>query len=286
MVRALSTTTLLTALLGFALGCGIVSAKRGADGSGSKPAPRLEVPDLFFLPGEVFQWEVSFRGVTAGRAVMAVGEPGREGERDVLILRSRVESAGVAAALSHVRDEITTWIGLDAGAPVLHHADIRSADPEAMVQTEFGEGPFEIDVSRVGRSPRTYRQELPENYYAHDIHSLLGALRAWQADPGDEGFAYLLSGRRIYHFTATYGEVESLSTKFGPVEAVRIDAIAWRLQSDLEVDPDRSPRELRLWLARDGTRAPVRIEADTEHGTVNIELVGHDRPDARITAAP
>ncbi len=262
------------------------SAPRPSPGSigGSGNYSALEVERPFFWPGEAFHFDISFRGIVGARAVMAVGEPGVEGEREIVILRSRIHSTGVAAAFRDVRDEVETRIAMDTGRPVLHRADIQSASPEAMIETEFGTGPFEIGVSRLGRSPTTYDQTLPDERSAHDLHSLLGALRAWDATPGDEVYAYLLSGRRIWHLTARSGGTEPVDTAFGTREATRIDSVAWRMDSDLEVDPNRDPRRVRLWLADDTTRAPLRIEADTEHGTVNVELIAHDLPDARITA--
>lgn len=287
-MRPLVTAISIAAAAAAAAGCGALKSAPGQDrdrAEAAEPPPYLHPDDPYFLPGEVFHWDVSFRNITGGRAVMGVGYPGVENGREVLILRSRIESTGVAAAVREVQDEVQTWIAMDTGAPILHRADIRSANPEAMIETEFGDAAFNIDVSRVGRSPRTYRQDLPERYDAHDIHSLLGALRAWDGAEGDEVVAYLLSGRRIFHVTVTHAGAEPMSSRaLGGVDATRIEAIAWRLRTNLEVDPDRDPRKLRIWLAEDGTRAPVRVEADTGHGTVVVDLVAYDRPETRITA--
>jgi hypothetical protein len=270
-------------------GCGASGSPQQKHGHGvaeSGPPVKLEVATPYYVPGEQFQWEISLRGFSGARAVMAVGEPGMSGDRSVVILRSRVQSVGVAAVVKHVRDDVTSWVELDGGAPVFHRADVQFGSREAAIETRFGPGPFHINVSRIDREPRTYTQAIPAGHTAHDIHSLLGTLRAWQAEVGTDAYAYVLSGRHIWHLTTTYAGTESIRTKLGEFEAVRIDGVAWRLDQDLRVNRDRDPRLVTLWLAADGTRAPLRVEAVTEHGTVLVELVDYDRPAAHLTAAP
>jgi hypothetical protein len=270
-------------------GCGASGSPQQKHGHGvgeSGPPVKLAVAEPFYLPGEQFHWEISLRGFSGARAVMAVGQPGTAGDRSVVILRSRVQSTGMAAVVKHVRDDVTSWVALDGGEPIFHRADVQFGSREAAIETRFGPGPFRIDVSRLDREPRTYTQAIPPGHTAHDIHSLLGTLRAWRAEVGTDAYAYVLSGRHIWHITTTYAGPESIRTQLGEFEAVRIDGVAWRLDQDLRVDRDRDPRLVTLWLADDGTRIPLRVEAATEHGTVLVELVDYDRPAARISATP
>lgn len=279
----------ITVLATVAAGCGASGSPQNQNGPSvgeSGPPIKLEVDAPFYLPGEQFQFEISFRGFVGARAVMAVGEPGTADERPVVILRSRIHSTGVAAVFKRVRDDVTSWIALDGGEPVFHRADVQFGSREAAIETRFGPGPFHIDVSRLGRSPRTYTQSIPRGHRAHDVHSLLGTLRAWTVEPGTAAYAYVLSGRRIWHLTTTHMGHESIDAGLGSFEAVRIDAVAWRLDSDLQVDRDREPRLFRLWLADDGSKIPLRVEGITEHGTVRVDLVDYHRPEARLSATP
>lgn len=258
----------------------------GPGGEEARLPVKLKVDAPLYLPGEEFHWEISFRGLRGARAVMVVGEPGTADDRMVVILRSRIQSTGVAAVFKRVRDDVTSWIALDGGAPVFHRADVRFGSKEAAIETRFGPGPFRIDVSRLNRTPRTYTQALPSDHTAHDAHSLLGTLRAWDVPAGTHAYAYVLSGRRVWHLTTTHSGRETIETALGSFEAVRIDGVAWRLEHDLQVAPDRDPRLFRIWLADDATKAPLLIEAVTEHGTLSVELIEYGRPEMRVTAAP
>ena len=269
-----------------ALGCGAsVEGIRSLTDAEFEAGPpiRLDVPAPFYVPGEQFTWEISVRGIVGGEAVMVVGEPGTAEGRPIVILRSRVESSGMLAFFKEVRDEVTSRVALEGGEPLSHRADIKLGDKEVLVETSFGSGPFEIRYHRLGKGAKTYAQTLPSGHTAHDAHSILGSLRAWNADSGARVYFYVLSGKRVWHVTAERRQPEQIVTRLGTFEAIRVDAVAWRLERDMQVDRDKDPRSFSLWLSDDMSRMPLRVTGDTEYGEIRVELVDYQRPEATIT---
>src|SRR5690606_4135782 len=88
------------ALLTIVTGCGATGGAIGriteAPEPLGPPAALAESRALFY-PGEQFTFELSLRGIAGGEATVAVGDPGLVDGRRQIIVRSRVESAGVAA---------------------------------------------------------------------------------------------------------------------------------------------------------------------------------------------
>src|SRR6266545_2335322 len=177
----------------------------GDNGSGARsiaetptalgPPTALPVVGGVFLPGEQMRFELSLRGILGGEAAIAVGQAGRMDGKRVIIVTSRVESAGLVAMFRQVRDEVTTWIHLDSGLPLAHSAHVLFGKKESFVETRFagGEnGGFDVEVrgTREGGEAirRVVHQAMPGDQAAFDPHAVIGALRAWKPDDGQHAY--------------------------------------------------------------------------------------------------
>ncbi|HLU68759.1 MAG TPA: DUF3108 domain-containing protein [Kofleriaceae bacterium] len=264
----------------------------GASGGGARasgeaapppgPPTALPVTGGLFVPGESMRFELSLRGVLGGEATIAVGQPGIVDGNRVIIVRSRVESAGVVAMFKEVRDEVTSWIDLDSGLPLGHRAHVKFGDKESIIETKFAGGlggSFRVEVQRVrSQRKRVYHQTMPADLAAFDGHSVIGAMRAWQAEEGQHSYFYVLIGRRLWQNTIRLTGRERVRTKLGRTDALRIDGVARRLTSDLREDRRKPPRYYTLWLSDDERRLPLLVEGKTEYGAVRAELVEHEAP--------
>ncbi len=251
-----------------------------------EPPAALEVSQTFFIPGEVMRFQLSLRGVVGGETTVAVGLPGEIDGRRAIILRSRVESAGVVALIREIRDEVITWIDLDEGIPIRLHADVKFGKKESIIDTDFngGEpGAFAIEYERKGQTKRTYLQAMPPDQSAHDIHSIMGVVRAWDAQPGTHAYFYVLAGRRLWLNTIRLTERETIRTALGRFPAIRIDGIAKRMTRQLAENTRKKPREFTVWISDDADRVPLRVIAKTEYGEVRAELIDYDRPERRVS---
>src|SRR5262245_8884687 len=92
-------TALAISVAASAAACGAI----GNGGRSSEPPPDMGPPTALpviggrYQPGESMRFELSLRGIVGGEASVAVGNPGVVDGKRVIIVRSRVESAGVVA---------------------------------------------------------------------------------------------------------------------------------------------------------------------------------------------
>jgi hypothetical protein len=277
-------TALCGAVFGAAIGCG------GAAATGYDPnavaategePEELKNAKTFFIPGEMMTFELALRDITGGEATLVVGDPGEVEGKRVIIVRSSVESTGVAALIKEVRDDVTSWIDLDTSQPIYYHADLLFGEKTTIVETSFGSSKFVIDYERNGK-PGKKQQRVPADQQALDAHSALGALRAWNPVEGDSKFFYGLSGRRLWRVDMRYGEREAVKTSMGTNAAIRYDGVAQRLTGHGTPDKKRPARSWSIWISDDANRVPLLIVADTKYGKVTVELVDYYRPERKL----
>jgi hypothetical protein len=277
-----------TRVIFMALAAAACGASGGSSrGAGEVPPPAgpptaLPVNGGLFVPGESMRFELSLRGVIGGEAAIAVGAPGLVDDRRVLIIRSRVESAGVVAMFKEVRDDVTSWIDVDTGLPLGHLANVKFGARQSVIETRFAGGAggsFHVEVRRSGSEVRRiYHQAMPAELAAFDGHSVVGALRAWRADEGQHAYFYVLIGRHLWQNTIRLTTRERVRTRLGRYDALRIDGVAQRLTRDLREDPKKPPRYYTVWLSDDERRLPLLVEGKTEYGEARAELVDYQAP--------
>jgi hypothetical protein len=267
----------------------------GATGAGSSaiqetPAPvgpptALPVTGGLFVPGEAMRFELSLRGIVGGEASVGVGAPGIVGGRRTIIVRSRVESAGVVAMFKEVKDEITTSIDLDSGLPTRLQGRVKFGQRESTIDAIFrlpshkGPGGYDLTIQRVGSStPRMVHMIMPGEQPAFDAHTVIGAMRAWRAEDGQYTYFYVLVGRHLWQNTVRMTGRERVRTKLGRYDAVRIEGVARRMTRTLKEDRKKPPRYYTLWMSDDDARLPLKVQARTEYGNVEAVLVDYQAP--------
>ena len=267
-------------------GCGSSSASSGTLApQAAPPGPPAQLPHgrPLLIPGESMVFELTFRNVIAGRAVIAVGVPGRVEGRQVLIVRSLLESAGLARWFKTVRDDVHTQVDAALGLPIEHRADMTFGDKHTLVATRFPPGQVVMEYERNHKPKRTKRVRMPPGEQVHDFHSALGALRAWMPGPGAAVYYHSASGRRIWRIDLHYEGSETVRTALGMYPALRFEGVGVRLNDQLEPDGKKPPRHFTFWLSDDDSRMPLRLTARTEYGEVAAELVDYQRPDRNVS---
>ena len=252
------------------------------------PPTALPVSGGLFVAGESMRFELSLRGILGGEADLAVGQPGVMDGKSIIIIRSRVESAGVVAMFREVRDEVTTWVDLSSGLPVSQRAQTKYGSKEAVVETKFAggaPGSFAIDLRALHpRRHKILHQSMPPDQAAFDTQSVLGALRAWKAQPGAHAYFYALIGHHLWQNTVRMTGHEKVKTHLGTFDAIRIDGVARRLTTRLREDHHKQVRYFTMWISDDSDRLPLRVVGKTEFGEVKAELVDYQRPAQTLRA--
>ncbi|RMH45132.1 MAG: DUF3108 domain-containing protein [Deltaproteobacteria bacterium] len=244
------------------------------------PAP-LAVATTGFRPGESMAWQLAWRGIAGGRTQTAVGEPGAVAGRAALVVRTETRSDGLLAMVRHVRDDLATTIAVDGSLPIASHGEFEFGKPggdvkRSQVDAAFDGDGVRITYERSGRPARTWSRRLPPGERVYDTHAALGAMRAWRPKPGDRVYFYALSGRRLYRVDLTAIGPESVTIGLGAFPALRIDGTGTRLTGRLLPDPKRKPRRFTVWLSDDAHRVPLRVDARTEYGDVQVELTAYE----------
>lgn len=249
------------------------------------PPTALPVTGGMFVPGETMRFELSLRGIVGGEASVGVGEPGIVDGRRTIMVRSRVESAGVVAMFKEVKDEITTSIDLDTGLPTKLQGHVKFGKRESKIDASFRlptpklPGGYDLTIQRIGNpTKRMVHMVMPPEQPAFDAHAVIGAMRAWRAEDGQYTYFYVLVGRHLWQNTVRMTGRERVRTKLGRFDAVRIEGVARRMTRTLKEDKKKPPRYYTIWMSDDEARLPLRVQARTEYGDVEAVLVDYQAP--------
>lgn len=249
------------------------------------PPAQLALGQPLFIPGESMVFELTLRNVVGGRAAIVVGEPGRMNGQPVLIVRSLVESAGVAAWFQTVRNDVQTWVDTATGVAIEHRGESRRGKKQARALARFAPGGtgVVIEYERSDKPRTIHRKAMPAGQQVHDFHSAMGLLRAWMPRPGERLYYYTANGKRIWRTDLRYMGSETVRTAMGMLPAMRFEGVSIRLDRKLEPDSKKPPRPFTFWFSDDDLRMPLRLKASTEYGDFMAELVDYQRPDPQIS---
>lgn len=197
------------------------------------------------VPGETMEFRVKLRGIAIGLVQTAVGKPGWTDGKRAIIVKSRGHTDGLLSVIGDLGWELTTTIGLDDGVPLEDHEEAWAS---------LG-GNHEHE-----RDDHTWSAD----DHHHDIHSAVTAVRGWRSEPGQETELEVVIGRGRLHVGLAPAGREYLASAKSP--AVRYDGV---------VDD-----KLRFvtWVSDDTQRAPLRLETESELGTIAVELVDYQAP--------
>lgn len=272
---------LVIACLGLGAACGARDGGIVAQPT-TLPVPQgpvaLDQAPPYFVAGESMTWEVTFLGVTGGRARLAVGAPGMIDGHRVIEVVAQAESAGVLAAIKRMRDSVESRIDLASGLPTLTESEVELKDKTLAVSAtrRVGEAIVDLVVRRgVGRVVRSTRT-LPA-IATHDPVSAILRLRGFRAPEGTRAVFHTLGGLRVWQTELLVAGVEDIDGPLGKRAALKMTGISRRMTGP-HLDAKHKPRSFTVWLSDDDARVPLRIEAHTELGDIVVTATSHEVP--------
>jgi hypothetical protein len=225
-----------TLLVAAACGCNHIPLATPPS-TGAPGTPIDAAPHTFAVPDETMEFRASLRGITLGYFTTAVGRPGWIDQRHAIIVRSAGHSDGIASLFGDIRYELQTTVDLDAGFPI---TDREEAWVEFAGQHEHQTG-----------------------HYAggdqHDPHSFAAMLRGWRSEPGARTEARVGVGGGHFSVELSHTKTEVIAGK----PAIRYDGRAHH----------RFP--FTVWISDDAARVPLAFRADSELGTIGVDLVDY-----------
>lgn len=197
------------------------------------------------VPGEGMEFEVSLRGITVGRVLVAVGQPGMVQGRRAIIIRTKGSSTGLVAMAADVTYELSTTLDLDRGIPI--------------------ESSEEGTVVVAGKRHHHKKQRTWVDDDRHDFHSAVGVVRAWPVELGEDLSLEIKQDGMLLDATFHPVRREAISNHVMP--AMRYDGTA-----------KHGRFKFSLWISDDLARVPLRLIAESKLGTIRVELVNYEAP--------
>lgn len=235
-------------------------------------------PPSVFGPGEQTTYEVSYMGITAGRAQLTVGWKMEQFGKEVWPIVCVGETTSVAAVYP-VKDRfITYWdpsTRRTLGADFFVHENKHRARERYVYDFDAGEA---IVTRESPGWPKTERRH-PIEQGTMDLAAAGFSLRNL---PLEEGLVHelpIFTGVKLYKMRATVVGREKLSTALGELEVFRVT-----------VNGDFSGKLttqglMTLFYTTDERRLPVRAEAKLLLGQVRIEVVKYEPGGSFTTGA-
>ncbi len=274
---------ILLLLCGCVAGCGggyksADSAATVSDEPLAAPHP-LVVAAPFFIPGEQLRWEISMHGIAGAESVLVVGEPGMVDGRRVIIVKSRALTSGLVQIVSEVKEENTTWIDLAECRPTYRHGNENYGGDRRVIETRFYTGEVVFDAKRPGKPAYSWKRKLPPGHFAHDVHSIMGLLRAWEPVAGQRFFFYSITDEILRRHTVHLAGYDNVTTDLGTFAAIRLDVeVHDTNKADGSLAARNREQDYTMWLSRDATRMPLRMKVFHRLGRIELELVGYAKP--------
>jgi hypothetical protein len=249
-------------------------------------APSAGLPQAHsaIIPGERFSYKITMLGFDAGSLDLAAGQPGTIDGKQVIIMRSRASSRGVAALLKTVVDDVTVWVDAERGVPLYHHTVSKIGGSTEEVEIRYAPGQFDV-AERVDDKHSVQTQVIPAGESAYDLTTSLMAMRGWQASQGDRVKLVVLRSSLFWETHVQYQGADSAKIALGRFPAVRIDGISRRILRSGALEDGKEARHFSIWLSDDARRVPLLIAARTDLGDVRMELVEYESPDGTLIAA-
>jgi hypothetical protein len=243
------------------------------------PAADLAIARSRLVPGETITWTVTFAGVQAARARMAVGASGSADGHKQIVVRAEAQSAGLVTLLSDSQEVVSSWIDSATGVP--SQSEFYSVDAgrtqRVMITRAAGKAEQVITRARTGEAPvpEQKRTHLLPAAPVYDNLAGLAALRAWDPSPGARATLWAFAGTRLWRSVLELAKEEDLDTDLGPVRAHKIVATSVRMTPSLKEDNSRPPRSWTVWISSDDRRIPLRIDAHLDFGDVIVKVTSY-----------
>jgi hypothetical protein len=222
-----------------------------------------EAPPPPFAPDEQMDFQIDYLGLKVGAARIWVGHP----EGAVLPVFMQARTGGITSMLD-VREVLVSNLDAASGLP-------RSSSLEA-VEIGYRHGDFTSFDREAGRATVRSRgkhgettQELAVPPGTVDFVAMLFRLRMLPLEPGARHEFSVLAGNKLKAVTAEVTGRESLETKAGRFQAVKVRVPTGFTGKFSEKNPTF------VWFSDDARRVVIRISTDFAIGRAVAGLVAY-----------
>lgn len=212
---------------------------------------------------ETLIYAAGFRLFSAGKTTMETSLLRSEDGRDTLRISSYTETYPFFDSFYRVRDRVDLWL------------DPATYEVQKIVR-DIHEGKYELQetvlVDREAGLMYTRKDTLPLEGPVYDPISAIYYLRELHLKIGDEIQFTIFDGRRLRTIRISVKKKEVLEVPAGRYECLILRPVPLDDAKLTSVDG-----LLRLWLANDEFRTPIRVEQKSNIGTMVLRLIEADR---------
>ena len=247
------------------LACLILSATNGAVSWAGSTSPSSTRP---FQVGERLTYEISWLNITAGTAVMAVGEAGTGGEQRLVKLLTTAQSRPAITTFFPVDNRVESI--MDSASLLPQHLIFKRREGKKKENFEYTFHQKEGTVTMI-KGGATQTLDMPPG--TQDVISCLYYARSeLPLQPGSSLTMNVHHDRKNRKVDVQVEGIETVSGPWGDVETARV----------LVVMPFQglflNQGNIRVWLTTDERRIPVRMKAKIVIGSIVADLVGGWQP--------
>ena len=214
-------------------------------------------------PGEELTYDISWMFITAGTAVMAVGEAGTDGDRPLVKLLTTAQSRPAITKFFPVDNRVESIVDLATLLPMHLTFKRREGKKKEDIEYTFHQQEGTVTVVK-GETTEVF--EMPTG--TQDVISCLYyARRELSLQPGSSLTMNVYHDKKNRKVEARVEEIETVSGPWGEVETARV----------LVVMPFQglflNQGNIRVWFTNDERRIPVRMKAKVIIGSIVADLV-------------
>lgn len=221
---------------------GCATSTHDATRAEAPAGPRALPATTQLVVGEQMVWEVFWRGVSIGKASMAV---------DAEKAHSKFTTTMLARALADVRYELTTRLANHVAREATEFVVLDGDTTRTELRLD---GPRYLANTRPG--------EVPGGTPLHTLHSALGVLRAWAAPDAQRVYLWLALRGKLYRLDAARPVAEEIDG----IRTLRVDCVVRAL------DPTMDQVDVSVWLSTAQDRTPVRFVVETNGERIAAQL--------------
>lgn len=272
-------------LLFLALSCGLIRAQQNEEPApADQPEQQNPVQNLPFKIGEKLTYDISFKGVSAGIAVIHAVEKTKYNKQEVVRLTHTVKSKKWISSIYKVENKAQSYVNLQTLQPLRFDNHVRSGshkrDQYIIFDTEKKTAQYHRKrKNETVFSLRTEHKEMPEN--TQDPLSLLYYIRQFQLQKDKWISVKVCTGKRICELQLTSEKERKLEIEgVGNFTAVKVNFKWLTEEGDITESEGLfvSKGKAELWLDKD-TRIPLVMYAEVPLGVVRVVLSKIERPE-------
>lgn len=238
------------------------------------PGFAFAAPFIAIRDGETFTYKVGFGIFSHAGDIVISGQDDATAGHDYIRITADTKSRGFVRGLYEFDSKAEALIDRPTGR--LLSVKETGADPKRPIDNEFAVDYGKrlatyTDRVRTGRSGEVH---LPKGGDPIDLISALVQTRDWNLKPGEKRDVIVQFGRDFYTL-AIYAEgFEEVRTPMGKYQTLV-------LVPRMEKDPKglfKRGGEIKVWIAQDGSRLPVKMQLKLKFGAATLLLSGYKAP--------